>query len=115
MYEFDHARLLALSGACYRQLGRVAAAERTLREAREALGPKRTRRCAEVLLDLAKVRARQQDAEEAAGLACDALEIAVETGSPAGIGRVRCFRPELDRWNGIRTVTALDEQLADAV
>jgi len=115
MYEFDHARLLALSGACHGQLGRVAAAERTLREAMEALGPRRTRHRAEVLLDLAQVRAQQLDAEEAAGLAREALEIMVETGSPAGIGRVRGFRPELDRWNGTRAVTALDEQLADAV
>lgn len=115
MYEFDHARLLALSGACYGKLGRVAVAERTLREAIGALGLRRTRRRAEVLLDLAKVRARQLDAEDAAGLACEALEIAMETGSLAGVGRVRCFRPELDRWNGTRAVTALDEQLADAV
>ncbi|MGH3906641.1 MAG: hypothetical protein ACRDTE_21055 [Pseudonocardiaceae bacterium] len=115
MYEFDHARLLALTGACYGRLGRTAAAERTLREALEAFGPKRTRRRAEVLVDLATVRAQQQDAEEATGLAGEALEIAVETGSTAGIQRVRRFRPELARWNGTRAVTALDEQLADAV
>ncbi|MGH3943048.1 MAG: hypothetical protein ACRDTG_31380 [Pseudonocardiaceae bacterium] len=115
MYEFDHARLLALSGACYGQLGRVSAAERVLREAMVALGPRRARRRAEVLLNLAKVRIRQLEAEEAVGLAREALEIAVETGSPAGIRRVRCFRPELDRWNGTRAVAVLDEQLADAV
>ncbi|MGH8571591.1 MAG: hypothetical protein ACREX8_03315 [Gammaproteobacteria bacterium] len=50
-----------------------------------------------------------------AGLAGEALEIAVETGSIAGIQRVRCFRPELARWNGTRAVMALDEQLADAL
>ncbi len=113
MYEFDHARVLAVSGACYGLLGRTAAAERTLREALEALGPNRTRRRAEVLVDLAGVRARQHDAEEAAGLAGEAPEIAVETGSTAGIQRVRRFRVELARWNGTRVVTALDEQLAD--
>ncbi len=115
MYEFDHARLLALTGACYGRLGKTAAAERTLREALEALGPKRTRRRAEVLVDLARVRARQQNAEEATGLAGEALEIAVETGSTAGIQRVRGFRPGLARWNGTRAVMALDEQLADAL
>lgn len=115
MYEFDHARLLALSGACYGQLGRISAAERALCEAMTALGPRRTRRRAEVLLNLAKVRTSQLDAEGAAELAREALEIAMETGSPAGIGRVRCFRPELDRWNGTRAVVALDEQLADAI
>ncbi len=115
MYEFDHVRLLAVTGACYRWLGKIAAAERTLREALEALGPKRTRRRAEVLVDLARVRARQQDAEQAAGLACEALEIAVETGSPAGIQRVARFRSELAGWNGTRAVTALDEQLTDAI
>ena len=112
MYEFDHARLLAVSGACYVQLGKTAAAEQTLREALEALGPKRSRRRAEVLVDLARARAQQHDAEEAAGLACEALEVAVEIGSPAGIQRVRRFRPELARWNGTRAVSALDDQLA---
>jgi len=114
MYEFDHARLLAVSGACYGQLGKTVAAEQTLREALEALGPKRSRRRAEVLVDLARVRTQQHDAEEAAGLAGEALEIAVETGSPAGIQRVRRFRPELTGGNGTRAVTALDEQLAHA-
>jgi tetratricopeptide (TPR) repeat protein len=115
MYEFDHVRLLAVTGACYGWLGQTAAAERALREALEAHGPKRTRRRAEVLVDLARVRARQQDAEEATGLAGEALEITVETGSAAGIQRVRRFRPELDRWNGTRAVTVLDEQLANAI
>lgn len=115
MYEFDYARLLALTGACYERLGKTAAAERTLREALEALGPKRTRRRAEVLVDLARVRAGQQNAEEAAGLAGEALKIAVETGSTAGIQRVRRFRPDLARWNGTRAVVALDEQLTDAI
>jgi len=114
MYEFDHARLLAVSGACYGQLGKTAAAGQILREALETLGPKRSRRRAEVLVDLARVHARQQDAEEAAGLAGEALEIAVQTGSPAGIQRVRRFRPELAGGNGTRAVTALDEQLAHA-
>jgi transcriptional regulator with XRE-family HTH domain len=114
MYEFDHVRLLAVSGACYVQLGKTAAAEQTLREALEALGPKRSRRRAEVLVDLARARAQQHDAEEAAGLACEALEVAVEIGSPAGIQRVRRFRPELAGGNGTRAVTALDEQLAHA-
>ena len=115
MYEFDHARLMGLTGACYGRLGKIAAAERTLRDALEALGPKGTRCRAEVLVDLARMRARQQDAEEATGLAGEALEIAVETGSTAGVQRVRRFRPELAQWNGTRAVTALDEQLADAL
>ncbi|MGQ0773590.1 MAG: hypothetical protein ACT4NY_04085 [Pseudonocardiales bacterium] len=77
--------------------------------------PKRARRRAETLVDLARTRARQQDAEEAAGVACEALEIAVETGSVAGIQRVARFRLELADWNGTRAVTMLDEQLADAI
>jgi hypothetical protein len=96
-------------------LGKATVAERTLREALEALGPKPTRRRAEVLVDLARVRARRQDAEQAAGLACEALEIAVETGSLAGIQRVARFRSEFAGWDGTRAVTALDEQLTDAI
>lgn len=110
-----HDGLLALTGACYGRLGKTAAAERTLHEALETLGPKRTRRRAEALVDLARVRARQQNAEEAIGLAGEALEIAVETGSTAGIQRVRRFRPDLARWNGTRAAMALDEQLTDAI
>jgi hypothetical protein len=48
-------------------------------------------------------------------LACEALEIALETGSAAGIQRVARFRSELAGWNGTRAVTALDEQLTDAI
>jgi len=114
MYEFDHTRLLALTGGCYARLGNVTAAERTLREALEALGPQRRRRRAEVLIDLAGVRAQQQDIDEAAGLARESLEIAVGSGSMTGVQRVRRFRPELSRWDSVRAVTMLDEQLHDA-
>lgn len=114
MYEFDHARFLAVAGTCYGQLGRPVAAERTLREALDALAAGCSRRRAEVLVDLAGVRAQQQDADEAAGLARQSLAIAVDTGSMAGIRRVRQFRPDLARWNGARSVAALDEQLDGA-
>ncbi|MGH4018720.1 MAG: hypothetical protein ACRDT0_05655 [Pseudonocardiaceae bacterium] len=92
----------------------IAAAERALREALDALAADCSRRRAEVLIDLARVRAQQQDADEAAGLARQSLTIAVDTGSVAGIRRVRRFRPELARWDGARSVTALDEQLDGA-
>ena len=114
MYEFDQIRLLALAGACYGKLNMTAAAERTLREALEALGLERTRRRAEVLIDLAVVRAQQQDANEAAGLAGEALPIAVESGSVASVHRVQRFRPELARWDRTPAVMALDEQLDGA-
>lgn len=111
MYEFDHARLLALAGACHGQLGTTAAAERTLQEALEALGPQRSRRRAEVLVELARVHVQQQDVDKAAGLARESLQIAAETGSLAGVHRVARFRPELAPWNGARAVKALDELL----
>ncbi len=111
MYEFDHPRLLAVAGACYGQLGSTAAAERTLREALEALGMGRNRRRAEVLVDLARVRVRQQDVDEAAGLARESLAIAVETGSMAGIRRIQRFRPLLAQWTSTQSIRILDEQL----
>ncbi|HEV7449993.1 MAG TPA: S9 family peptidase [Pseudonocardiaceae bacterium] len=85
-----------------------------MREALEALGLERTRRRAEVLIDLAVVRAQQQDANEAAGLAGEALPIAVESGSVASVHRVQRFRPELARWDRTPAVMALDEQLDGA-
>ncbi len=111
MYEFDHPRLLAVAGACYEQLDSTEAAERILREALDTLGMGRSRRRAEVLVNLARVRARQQDVDEAAGLARDSLAIAVETGSMAGVRRVQRFRPELARWTSAPSVRMLDEQL----
>ena len=60
--------------------GKLAAAERTLREAMEALGADRSRRRADVLVNLARVRAHQQDVDEAASLARESLAIAVEAG-----------------------------------
>lgn len=114
MYEFDQARLLALAGACYGELSMTAAAERTLREALEALGLEHTRRRAEVLIDLARVRAQQRDADEAVGLAGEALQIAVESGSVAIMHRVQRMRCELARWDRTPAVVALDEQLDGA-
>lgn len=114
MYEFDHARLLALAGGCYGELGTTAAAERTLQEALEALGPERSRRRAEVLVELARVHVQRQDVDKAAGLARESLQIAAETGSLAGVHRVARFRPELTPWDGARAVKALDEALDGA-
>ncbi|MDQ3885597.1 MAG: tetratricopeptide repeat protein [Actinomycetota bacterium] len=111
MYKFDQARLLALAGACYGQLGRLTAAERALRQALDELSAECSRRRAEVLVNLARVRAQQQDVDEAAGLARESLAIAVDTSSEAGVRRIRRLRPELARWDGARSVRALDEQL----
>ena len=61
--------------------------------------------------DRARVRAQQQDVDEAADLARESLAIAVYTGSEASIRRIRRLRPELARWDGARSVRALDEQL----
>jgi dienelactone hydrolase len=56
MYSFDEGRLAALAGTCYRQLGKLTAAERTLHEALAALDPSCTRRRSEALLELGLVQ-----------------------------------------------------------
>ncbi len=114
MYEFDDNRLLALAGSCYGQLGETAAAERTLRVALEAHGQERSRRRAELLIELAKVNVARQDADNAADLAHESLQIAAETGSLAGVHRVARFRRELTPWDGTRAVKALDDVLQSA-
>ena len=112
MYGFDEARLAALAGSCYRQLGKTAAAERTLQEALEALDASRTRRRSEALLELALVQLEKEDIDKACRFATQSYEAAVEVGSVLGQRRVRAFRSRLDRWSDAEAVRRLDEQLA---
>ena len=65
MYSFDEGRLAALAGTCYRQLGKLTAADRTLQEALEALDASCTRRRSEVQLELALVQLEKENIDEA--------------------------------------------------
>jgi len=112
MYSFDEGRLTALAGSCYRQLGKLTAAERTLQEALEALDASRTRRRSEALLELALVQLEKEDIDKACRFATQSYEAAVEAGSVLGQRRVRAFRSRLDRWSDAEAVRRLDEQLA---
>jgi tetratricopeptide (TPR) repeat protein len=112
MYSFDESRLAAVAGACYRQLGKTAAAERTLQEALAALDPSCTRRQSEVLLELALVELEKEDIDEACRFAGRSFEAAMAAGSAVGQWRVGEFRPRLDRWSDAEAVRNLDEQLA---
>ncbi len=84
MYSFDDGRLAALGGSCYRQLGKLTAAERTLREALEALDVSCTRRRSEALLELALVQLEKEDIDQACRFATQSYAAAVEAGSVLG-------------------------------
>jgi tetratricopeptide (TPR) repeat protein len=112
MYSFDEARLAALAGACYRQLGKLTAAERTLHEALAALDVSCTRRRSEALLELALVQLQKEDIDEACWFAGQSYEAAMAAGSVVGLRRVGTFRSGLDRWSDTEAVRNLDEQLA---
>jgi tetratricopeptide (TPR) repeat protein len=112
MYGFDEARLAALAGTCYRQLGKITAAERTLHEALAALDPSRTRRRSEALLELALVQLEKEDIDEACRFAGQSYDAAMAAGSVVGQRRVGAFRSRLDRWSDAEAVRNLDEQLA---
>ena len=112
MYSFDEGRLAALAGTCYRQLGKLTAAERTLQEALEALDASRTRRRSEALLELALVQLEKEDIDKACRFATQSYEAAVEAGSVLGQRRVGAFRSRLDRWSDAEAVRHLDERLA---
>jgi tetratricopeptide (TPR) repeat protein len=112
MYSFDEGRLAALAGTCYRQLGKLTAAERTLQEALEALDASCTRRRSEALLELALVQLEKEDIDEACRFASQSYAAAVEAGSILGQRRVGAFRSRLDRWSDAEAVRNLDEQLA---
>jgi tetratricopeptide (TPR) repeat protein len=112
MYSFDEGRLAALAGTCYRQLGKLTAAQRTLQEALEALDPSCTRRRSEALLELALVQLEKEDIDEACRFATQSHEAAVDAGSVLGQRRVGVFRSRLDRWSDAEAVRKLDEQLA---
>jgi transcriptional regulator with XRE-family HTH domain/tetratricopeptide (TPR) repeat protein len=112
MYGFDEARLAALAGTCYRQLGKISAAERTLHEALAALDPSCTRRRSEVLLELALAQLEKEDIDEACRFAGQSYEAAMAAGSVIGQRRVGAFRSRLDQWSDAEAVRNLDEQLA---
>jgi tetratricopeptide (TPR) repeat protein len=112
MYSFDEGRLAALAGSCYRHLGKLTAAERTLQAALEALDASRTRRRSEALLELALVQLEKEDIDKACRCATQSYETAVEAGSILGQQRVGAFRSRLDRWSDAEAVRRLDEQLA---
>jgi tetratricopeptide (TPR) repeat protein len=112
MYSFDDGRLAALAGSCYRQLGKLTAAERTLQEALEALDASCTRRRSEALLELALVQVEKEDIDKACRFAGQSYVAAVEAGSVLGQRRVGAFRSRLDRWSDAKAVRNLDEQLA---
>jgi len=112
MYSFDEGRLAALAGTCYRQLGKLTAADRTLQEALEALDASCTRRRSEVQLELALVQLEKENIDEACRFATQSYEAAVEAGSVLGQRRVGAFRSRLDRWSDAEAVRRLDEQLA---
>jgi tetratricopeptide (TPR) repeat protein len=112
MYSFDDGRLAALAGSCYRQLGKLTAAERTLQEALEALDASCTRRRSEALLELALVQLEKEDIDKACRFATQSYEAAVEAGSVLGQRRVGVFRSRLDRWSDAEAVRRLDEHLA---
>jgi hypothetical protein len=84
MYSFDDGRLAALAGACYRQLGKLPAAERTLQEALEALDASCTRRRSEALLELALVQLEKEDIDRACRFASQSYAAAVEADSILG-------------------------------
>ena len=112
MYSFDDGRLAALAGSCYRQLGKLTAAERTLQEALEALDASCTRRRSEALLELALVQLEKEDIDKACRFASQSYAAAVEADSILGQQRVQAFRSHLDRWSDAEAVRNLDEQLA---
>jgi transcriptional regulator with XRE-family HTH domain len=112
MYGFDEARLAALAGACYRQLGKTAAAERTLQDALAALDVSCTRRRSEALLELALVQLEKDDIDEACRFAGQSYEVAMAAGSVIRQRRVGEFRSGLDQWSDTEAVRNLDEQLA---
>jgi hypothetical protein len=111
MYSFDEARLAALAGACYRQLGKTAAAERTLQEALNALDASCTRRRSEALLELALVQLEKEDIDQACRFAGQSFDAAMAAGSVVGQRRVGEFRSRLDQWSDAEAVRNLDEQL----
>jgi hypothetical protein len=115
MYRFDRIRFAAVAGCCYRRLGELATAECMLGEALAALEPWCTRRRAEVLLELAYVKADQRDIDRAGWLAAESLTAALEARSVAGVDRVRRFRNAYERWRDTEAMKALDQRLAECL
>jgi hypothetical protein len=111
MYSFDDGRLAALAGTCYRQLGKLTAAEQTLQEALEALDASCTRRRSEALLELALVQLEKRTSTRRAGSPPSPRRLPSrparfsDNGGSGRSGRV------LTRWSDTEAVRVLDERL----
>jgi len=95
MFEFDHGRLAAYTGACLLRLDRPVEAAAALGDALAALPQTCARRRAEARLDLAHARLRVGEADEAARLAGTAVETFAGWNSVAGLRRVATFADTL--------------------
>jgi transcriptional regulator with XRE-family HTH domain len=95
MFEFDHGRLAAYTGACLLRLGRPVEAAAALADALAALPQTCMRRRAEARLDLAHARLQAGEADEAARLAGTAVETFAGWNSVAGLRRVVTFADSL--------------------
>jgi tetratricopeptide (TPR) repeat protein len=111
IYFVDEALLTSWKGMTYVRLGRWADAEETLTTGLATLDPSFVRERSDILIDLATVRTRQQEVDEASRLLGEALEVTVATGSSRMLQRIRDLRRELQPWSETASVKALDDQL----
>jgi hypothetical protein len=119
MFSFDTGRLHAVTGSCYRRLGKTSAAEQALGQAMAAISEgcdssDCTRRRSEVLVELGWVAVQKEDVDEACRLAGESLGASLDAGSMMGLKRIRELRVALDPWQDTRAVAELDEQLVSS-
>jgi tetratricopeptide (TPR) repeat protein len=111
LYWLDDGVRARWKGRCLTRLGRLEDADALLAQALSAWDPSFVRDRAITFVDLAHLRLRQQEPDECCRLAGQALELAVATGSPKNVQRIRTLRLELQPWQESPAVKSLDERM----
>jgi hypothetical protein len=112
---FDSSKVLAYRGGNLVLLERGREAEEVLTKVLNALPPTRVKHRCTALGDLAMALAQQQEPDEAAQKAMEALELAKQLRHTESVMRVRRAYVRLQPWKTRPPVVELGQRLADAI
>jgi hypothetical protein len=112
---FDHSKVLAYRGGNLVLLGRAREAEEVLTQVLNELPPTRVKHRCTALGDLAIALAQQNEPDQAAKKAMEALELAIQLSHSESVIRVRRAYVRLQPWKTRPPVVELGQRLADAI
>ncbi len=107
---FDHNRLLGERGVTAIRFNRAADGRTALEHVLSEIAPEQKIR-SRLLTSLAKAHIRHGNIDEAAEIALQSLDVALQTDTASSYDDIVRLRPELDNWAHTKTVQRLDSAL----